>query len=109
MALYMSQFAYTAEALAVMVKNPQDRSVPVKAMTEKLGGRLIGFYYCFGEYDGVVLSEVPDDTAAAAVAMAVIAPGHLKALKTTKLLTSEEGMEAMRKAGSLEFQRPSKG
>jgi uncharacterized protein with GYD domain len=109
MALYLLQGAYTAEALAAMAKNPQDRSVPVRELLQKLGGRMIGFYYCFGEYDIVALAELPDDSAATALALAVVSPGHLKAYKTTKLFTVEETMEAMRKAGSLTFQGPSRG
>ena len=109
MAFYLIQFAYTAEALATMAKNPQDRSAPVREVVQKIGGRLIGFYFCFGEYDGVALVELPDDTAATTLALAAVSPGHIKAYKTTKLFTVEETMEAMRKAGSLEFQGPSKG
>jgi uncharacterized protein with GYD domain len=106
MALYMTQFTYTAEAWAALAKNPQDRSVPIRELAQKIGGRLVGLYYCFGEYDGVVLFEVPDDTAATAVGIAGVSPGHLKAYKTTKLFTIEETMEAMRKAGSITFQGP---
>ena len=109
MALYMVQAAYTAEAIATMAKNPQDRSVPVRELMRKLGGRLISLYFCFGEYDVVALGELPDDSAATAVAMAAISAGHLKAYKTTKLFTVEETMEAMRKAGSVTFQGPSRG
>src|ERR1700693_3324774 len=108
MAFYMIQGAYTVEAIATMAKNPQDRSVPVRELVQKIGGRLISFYFCFGEYDVVVLVELPDDSAATAVAMAAISPGHLKAYKTTKLFTVEETMEAMRKAGSLGFQGSSR-
>jgi len=109
MALYMIQFAYTAEAWATLAKNPQDRSVPIREVGEKLGGRLVGLYYCFGEYDGVVLFEAPDDDAALATSIAAVSPGHVKAIKTTKLFTVEETMQAMRKAGSLGFPGPSKG
>ncbi len=109
MALYMVQFAYTAEAWATLAKNPQDRSVPIREVTQKLGGRLVGLYYCFGEYDGVVLVEAPDDNAALTTSIAAVTPGHVKAIKTTKLFTVEETMEAMRKAGSLAFQGPSRG
>ena len=45
MALYMVQFAYTPEAWATLVKNPQDRSAAAREALQKLGGRLIGFYY----------------------------------------------------------------
>ena len=109
MALYLVQGAYTAEALATLAKNPQDRSAPVRELVQKLGGRLVGFYFCFGEYDVVALSELPDDSAATALALAAVSPGHLKAYKTTKLFTVEETMEAMRKAGSLAFQGQSRG
>ena len=109
MAFYMVQGTYTAEAWAAMAKNPQDRSIPVRELMQKLGGRLISFYFCYGEYDVVAIGELPDDSAATAVALAAISPGHLKAYKTTKLFTVEETMEAMRKAGSLAFQGPSRG
>src|SRR5215831_1934985 len=108
MAIYMVQAAYTTEALAAMAKNPQDRSIPVRELVQKLGGQLMSFYYCFGEYDAVGLAELPDDSSASAFALAAVSPGHLKAYKTTKLLTVEETMQAMRKAGSLSFQGPSR-
>jgi uncharacterized protein with GYD domain len=109
MALYMIQGTYTAEAWATMTKNPQDRSIPIRELAQKLGGRLVDVYYCFGEYDVVVLVEAPDDVTASAIVLAAISPGHLKAIKTTKLLTVEETMEAMRKAGSVTYPAPSKG
>jgi uncharacterized protein with GYD domain len=109
MALYMIQGTYTAEAWATMTKNPQDRSIPIRELAQKLGGRLVDVYYCFGEYDVVVLVEAPDDVTASAIVLAAISPGHLKAIKTTKLLTVDETMEAMRKAGSVTYPAPSKG
>jgi uncharacterized protein with GYD domain len=109
MAFYMVQGAYTTEAIATMVKNPQDRSIPVRELMQKLGGRLISLYFCYGEYDLVVIGELPDDSAATAAALAALSPGYLKAYKTTKLFTVEETMEAMRKAGSLTIQGPSGG
>ncbi len=109
MAFYMIQAAYTPEALATMAQNPQDRSKPVSELAQKLGGRLIGLYFCFGEYDVVALTEMPDDNAALATSLAAVTPGHVKAIKTTKLFTVEETMEAMRKAGSVGYQGPSRG
>ena len=106
MALYMTQFSYTPEAWAALMKKPEDRSVPLKALFEKLGGRLIGLYYCFGEYDGVAIGEVPDNTAEMAMLLAVIAPGHLKATKTTVMFTVQEAMQAMGKAGGIAYPAP---
>ena len=76
---------------------------------QQFGGRLIAYYFCFGEYDFVALAELPDDTAAGAGSLAAASAGHLKSIKTTKLFSVEEGMEMMRKAGSVTYPAPSKG
>jgi uncharacterized protein with GYD domain len=109
MAFYMVQGAYTAEALATMVHHPQDRSRATRELAQQLGGRLIGFYFCFGEDDFVAIIESPDDLASGAASLAAASAGHLKAVKTTKLFSVQEGMEMMRKAGSVTFQPPSRG
>lgn len=103
---FMTQFSYTTEAWANLVKNPADRTEPVKALAEKMGGRLLGMYYCFGEYDGIIIYESPDEASAAGAVLAATAPGHLKAIKTTVLLTIEQTMEAMRKAGTIVYPAP---
>jgi uncharacterized protein with GYD domain len=109
MALYMIQFAYTPEAWAALTKQPQDRSTLIRQMAEKLGGRLVGMYYCFGEYDGVVLFEAPNDISAAASSLAATSAGHIKAIRTTRLYSVEEMMEAMRLAGGAPISPPSRG
>src|SRR6266496_4703238 len=106
MPLYMSQFAYTSDAWSALVKNPQNREDVLRALIEKLGGRLVSFYYCFGEYDGVFISEMPDETTVTAAILAAISPGHVKAVKTTVLLTTEQAMAAMRQAGTHSYQAP---
>jgi uncharacterized protein with GYD domain len=106
MPLYMTQFAYTSEAWAALVKNPENREDALRALIEKLGGRLVSFYYCFGEYDGVAVLEAPDETTVTAGILAAITPGHIKAIKTTVLLTTAQAMEAMRKAGGQTYQAP---
>ena len=103
---YMFQFTYTPEAWAALSKNPQDRTEAVRALIEQHGGRMLAFFYCFGEYDGLVILEAPDDIAAAAGSVAGVSAGHLKVNQTTRLLTAEEGMEVMRRAGGVSFQRP---
>ena len=106
MPLYMTQFSYTAEAVAAMTKNPQDRSLGLAKLVEKLGGKLLCTYFCFGDYDGVAIAEVPDGTTELALVMAASAPGHLSATKTTRLFTMEQTVEAMKKAGALTYAGP---
>lgn len=105
---YLIQAAYTAEAAAAFVSKPQDRVEGVRTIIQKLGGQLESFDYCLGEYDVMATYSAPDDTTAAALALAVIAPGHLKAYKTTKLLSPDEFLAAMQKAQGLNYQAPSR-
>ena len=107
MALYMTQFSYTTDAWAALVKNPSDRSKAVAALMEKVGGKLINMYYCFGDYDGVFIFEAPDDVSTTAGILAALGPGHVKTIKTTKLLSVEDTMAAMRKAASISYSAPS--
>ena len=109
MPLYMTQFAYTPDAWAALVKNPENRANVLRTLFQQAGGRLVSLYYAFGEYDGVLIFEAPDETTATAVLLAAIAPGQLKATKTTLLLTAEHAMEAMRNAGTLTYRAPGRG
>lgn len=106
MPYYMTQVAYTTEAWAAQVQNPQDRTEIVRSAVEKLGGRIVSRWFSFGEYDVVLITEMPDNTSAAALAIAVSAGGGPRAAKTTPLMTPEEGTEAMRLAGGSGFKPP---
>ena len=57
MAIYMLQVAYTPDAWAAMVKNPQDRLEMVRPSIEKLGGKLLSGYMAFGKYDLIAIVE----------------------------------------------------
>jgi uncharacterized protein with GYD domain len=106
MPLYMTQVSYTSEAWAALTRNPEDRSEAFGNLAETMGGRLLSFYNCFGKYDVVVIYEAPDESTAAAIVLAAVSPGHLSRAETTVLLSAEEGVEAMRKAGEATYRAP---
>ena len=106
MPLYMTQFAYTPETWKALVKKPEDRGKVFGELVEKMGGSFVSMYYCMGEYDGLVIYEAPDESTAAAMVLAAVSRSHLSTVKTTVLLTAEEGMEAMRKAGEVTYPAP---
>jgi uncharacterized protein with GYD domain len=108
MTLYMVQFAYTAEAWTAFTKHPEDRTAGVKALAEKLGCRFEALYYSFGEYDGLVVVEAPDEATVTAFVLAAISPGHLRASKTTVLMRAGAVVEAMKKAGGVSYKGPKK-
>jgi uncharacterized protein with GYD domain len=99
MPLYMYQAAYTSESWAAQLKNPQNRVEAVgRAACEAVGGKLIGGWYCFGEYDLVIIADVPNNESMSAIAMAIAAGGALKAGKTTVLMSGADGVAALKKA-----------
>ena len=106
MPLYMTQVGYTSEAWAAQTQNPEDRSEVFGRLAESMGGRLLSWYYTFGEYDVLVIYEAPDESTAAAIVLAAVSAGHLSKAKTTVLLSAEDGMEAMRKAGEATYRAP---
>ena len=97
---YMVQVSYSAEALASLIANPHDRSEVVKKVAKKLGGKVIGSWLSFGDYDLVMVTEMPDNVSAAAIALAAAAGGSCKTVKTTPLLSIEEGLAALGKAAA---------
>ena len=73
---------------------------------ERLGGYVESAYYAFGDYDAILIIDMPDHISAAAFALAVSAGGAVKAIKTTPLLTIEDGIEAMRKGAGAGYHPP---
>src|SRR3989442_11078713 len=106
MAYYLFQGSYTPEALATLIRNPQDRIEVVRKAVEKLGGKVLGGWFCFGEYDVVLVSELPDNVSAAAFAVAAAAGGALKANKTTPLLSADQMIQMLDKAGKTGYSPP---
>ena len=97
---YMIQGSYGTEGLSAIVKAPQNRIQAITPAIENIGGKLLDAYFCFGDYDFVLIVEMPDNVSAVAISMAFGAGGAVKATKTTPLLSATETMEAMKKASA---------
>ena len=106
MSLYLGRFSYTTDAMKALLDQPQDRSAAAREVAESLGGKLLGFWFAFGEFDGVFLMEAPDNASAVALAMAVGAGGAVSGIETTVLLDMDEAQEAMRKAAAATYRPP---
>src|SRR5579864_2457895 len=103
---YLIQVGYSSGALAALLKKQEKRVDAVRPVIEKLGGKVDSAYLSFGDYDAVLIVEMPDSVSAAAIAMAFGAGGGCKTVKTTPLLTSDEGVEAMKKAAKSGYKPP---
>jgi uncharacterized protein with GYD domain len=100
---YLQQVAYSIEGWKALVKKPQNRIQAVQPAIEKLGGKIESAWYTFGDYDVVLIVQMPSNVDASAICMAFAAGGSCKAVKTTPLLTAEGAVEAMKKAAGSEY------
>ena len=87
---YLFQANYTVEgAKGIHKDGGTARRAAVQKAVAELGWRLEAFYFAFGGTDVYTIVELPDNTTAAAMAMAVAESGKASA-HTTVLLTPEE-------------------
>jgi uncharacterized protein with GYD domain len=100
MPFFCHQVSYTKEAWAKLMENPQDRLDVVRLPIEKLGGKLHTSFFAFGAFDVLAITEMPDNIAAAAIAIAFAAGGSVQNIQTTPLMTAAQALEALRKAGT---------
>ena len=106
MTFYLTRFCYTPETWARMMKNPEVRSLAARKYIESVGGKLDGFWYAFGEYDGYCLWKAPNNVSMAAVALAITGGGALSKFETTVLLTVDETLEALRISQTIGYRPP---
>ena len=106
MPLYLTKFSYTPATWARLIANPEDRRKAAQSYIESVGGKLHGFWYAFGAHDGYNLWEAPDNVSMAAVVLAIGGGGALSAIETTVLMTVDDAMVAMRKAGEIGYRAP---
>ena len=106
MAHYLFEVAYTPQAWATLLKNPHDRIEIVRPVLQKLGGDIESAYFAFGDYDLVGVMHVPSNVEAAAFSLAATAGGSIKAIKTRPVMTIQEGISAMKKAGTAGYVPP---
>ena len=60
----------------------------------------------FGEYDIVAIVEMPDNESMAAFVLAAVSGGHLSGSKTTPLMSVEDAVSAMGRAGEDAYPAP---
>lgn len=106
MPVYLSRFSYTPDTWAKLIRHPEDRRTAAQQYIESVGGTLHGFWYAFGKHDGYAIWETPENVSMAAVALAISSGGALASLDTTVLLTVDETLEAMRRAGDIQYRAP---
>ena len=70
---------------------------------EQHGVKLVHGWATLGEYDIVAVVDAADNVSVAGLAIDFAAGGTIKDVKTTPLISWEDGVKAMRKAGQITY------
>jgi len=88
MSHYILLINWTEQGIS-KVKESYDRYSSFRASVEKAGGKVVGGYYTFGEYDVVIIIEAPNDETVMSLMLKVGSYGNVKT-KTLKAFTAED-------------------
>jgi uncharacterized protein with GYD domain len=108
MTKYVVLASYSDPAVSMMLKHPSDRAHAVKKLAEAAGGKMESLHWMFGPYDALVILDMPDASAMAAVALAVISSHALKRFETYELIPHADipGIEDKARAVFEQYQPP---
>jgi uncharacterized protein with GYD domain len=98
MAKYLLRVNYTLDGVkGVLAKGGTARKAAAAAAAKSAGGKLESFYFAFGDTDVYCVADLPDNAAAAALALTVSAGGGAT-VDTTVLIPPDEIDQAAEKS-----------
>jgi uncharacterized protein with GYD domain len=106
MAKYAIFFRFTSDTVRGLIERPSDRAAVVAKLAESAGGRMESYYLMFGDWDGFVVAEVPNSTAAASMSLAVSSSGAFAQVSTHELVEASALGDILQTAGSLAYTPP---
>jgi len=85
-----------------LVDNPQDRREAVTAATEKIGGKIISYYFGLGDGKNYITMELPNDNVLIqALYLMRLPSGLLNSYQMIELMSSSEMSNALKKSKEL--------
>jgi uncharacterized protein with GYD domain len=88
MPTYISMLRYTEQGIT-NIKNAPTRIDAAKEAYRKAGGELKALYLTMGQYDLVVVAEMPNDESVARIALSLGAQGNIRS-ETMRAFTETE-------------------
>ncbi len=102
MPLYFARARYSDEAIKGMVASPTNREQAGRAFVEAIGGKMHAFYHVVGSrHDVMYIVETPDHVTGVAADMVLRASGAVADGEIYELMSSVEGLEAIKKAATI--------
>ena len=101
MPLFIAQGRFTHEYIRGGMAKPEDRYAVISRLIEQAGGKLVSLYITLGQYDFMVVSEMPDAKAASILAFVATGGGGIEGSVTTQAFTTAEARDMLEAAGKL--------
>jgi uncharacterized protein with GYD domain len=95
---FLFEVAYTSDSWSTQVREQGNVLERIQPLLDGCNGRVDSCFYAFGDYDLVLIADFPGPEEAAAFSLAASAGGSVKTIKTTALLTVDQGLAAMARA-----------
>jgi uncharacterized protein with GYD domain len=102
---YLFKSRFTSEGLRGVIKaGGSARRAVADDLAKNLGGSVESYYFAFGDADTYVICDLPDNKAAATLAMTVSASGAVSV--TTVVLMTVNEVDAIAAGARLEYSPP---
>jgi uncharacterized protein with GYD domain len=97
MATYITTMRYTQQGIAA-VDQTVKRANAIKALAKKLGLKVVAIYWTLGAFDGVLITEAPDDQTITAAMLAIGRQGNVQTT-TARAFTAQEMEQVLARMG----------
>jgi uncharacterized protein with GYD domain len=106
MSKYAVLFRFRPEAVAAMMRRPNDRAAAVRETFQAIGGDVDAYYWVLGAYDGLLIADAPDAAAIAAVMVTVAGSGALAHTETHELIEADRIPAIVQRAKDITYRAP---
>jgi uncharacterized protein with GYD domain len=101
MPIFVTQGRFTREYVRGGLSKPEDRQAAISKLCEQAGGRMISLHFTLGQYDFLVLADMPDAKAAGMVSLIASGGGGITDVVTTQAFSTAEAKDMFERAGKI--------
>ena len=106
MTRYLIKETVSSQAVAAIMKNPEDRTEVLRPIFESVGSKLEQYYVAYNENTVYLIADLPDQESLATIIWAFQAGGGPTSINSTPIMTFKESLDVLKKAGNLGYSPP---
>ncbi len=92
---YLIRITYASHAWSAWLQEPHSCESKVKNLAEKLGGKLLQYWWSHGEFDKLIILQMPNRATMESFSEYLNSMGGFSDYRVTSLLLDEEAMKAI--------------